>query len=438
MSLALSILSVATLNLSSAGEGDERLMTEAEARRFMLDLINKDRAGYGLAPVRIDLVAQAAAMKHAQEMAENVYMAHWDLLGRKPWERYNEVGGRASVSENVAFVGTNPDSGTIPQSLPLISPQEFPKKALAEMEEAMVNEKPPEDGHRKNILNPDHNGVGIGLAVSADGGTMRVVLDQEFTDDYGTFSEMPRTLPVTSGLKVAGTLARGVKISNVLLDWEPTPKSMSPQQLNKTHSYGWPTTTVEACWPAPYKTDARVETSTKADRQSFSVTMPSLKNAQPGVYYVIVSAQKNGSPLIASVRTLSLGPRAISMIASKPHPARTVVSNAPPDIRTLFFHPNLTSGKALPVSLPSSGPPDPSALFFTPQTAEESKPRQRSLNSHDNLVDTTELYFDPHRLKLTPVNQSAGTAQNAGAQKKPAAKQSTSKPDARQLFFTPK
>jgi hypothetical protein len=262
---------------------------------------------------------------------------------------------------------------------------------------------------------------------------MRVVLDQEFTDDYGTFSEMPRLLPVHSGLKVSGTLSRGVKVSNVLLNWEPTPKAMSPHQLNKTHSYDWPTTTVEACWPAPYKTDARVETSTTSgDRQSFSVTMPALRNAQPGVYYVIVSAQKNGTPLIASVRTLSFGPRAINMIASKPHPTHTVVSNATPDIRTLFFHPNLASGTALPVSLPSSGPPDSRELFFTPQTAEETKPRERSLNSNDNIVDTTELYFDPHRLKLKPVNQSGGTAQNAASQKK------STKPDPRQLFFTPK
>lgn len=439
VSLALSVLGVSTLNFSAAGEGDEHLMTEPEARKFMLDLINKDRAAYGLTPVRIDPVAQAAGEKHAQEMAENVYMAHWDLLGRKPWERYNEVGGRASVAENVAFVGTNPESGSPPQSLPLLSPQVFPKKALAEMEEAMVTEKPPEDGHRKNILNSNHNGVGIGLAVSADGGTSRVVLDQEFTDDYGTFGAVPRVLPVRTGLKIDGSLARGVKISNILLDWEPTPRAMSPRQLNTTHSYDWPTTTLEACWPPGFRTDAPVQISTTGDRQTFSVTMPPLKNAQPGVYYVIVWAKRNGVPFIASVRTLSLGTRAVSMIASKPHPVHTVVSNAPPDIRTLFFHPDMASGKALPVSLPSSGPPDPSRLFFSPQTAEESKPRERSENSNDNLVDTTELYFDPHRLKLKPQDRSSSApGQDAAGQKKASPKPSTNKPDPRQLFYTPK
>ena len=414
------------LNGTAYAQNSERLMTEPEARQFMLDLINKDRAGFGLAPVRIDSIAQAAGEKHAQEMAQNVYMAHWDLLGKKPWERYNEVGGRASVAENVAMIGTEPAEGPVPQNLPLTKPQLFPAKALAEMEEAMVGEKPPEDGHRKNILNPDHTGVGIGLAVAASGGTSRVLLDQEFTDDYGVFGEVPKTLPVRSGFSVSGTLAPGIKVENVLLEWEPTPRAMSPRQLNKTHSYDWPTSTLEACWPVPYITDAPIQTSMSGKRQFFSVRMPALKNALPGVYYVIVWAKKNSEPFVASVRTLSLGPRA-TLIARSQHPTAAAVSNAPPDMQALFFHPEQASSHALPVSLPSSGPPDSSELFFTPEMAVDSQAKPASSNSNDNLVDTTELYFDPHRLKLK-------TAKPSAAPTKP----KSGKPDTRELFYTPK
>ncbi|MBX9724947.1 MAG: CAP domain-containing protein, partial [Candidatus Obscuribacterales bacterium] len=63
---------------------DERNMTLAEARNYMLSLINKDRAGLKLPPVTLDEVASAAAQFHSDDMASKGYMDHYDLEGRSP------------------------------------------------------------------------------------------------------------------------------------------------------------------------------------------------------------------------------------------------------------------------------------------------------------------------------------------------------------------
>src|SRR5689334_15351400 len=86
---------------SSGGAIQDGRLTLDEARQYMLELVNRDRAALGLKPVRLDPLAAAAGQKHADEMAVNRYMAHWDLAGKLPDQRYTELGGIHHVQENV-------------------------------------------------------------------------------------------------------------------------------------------------------------------------------------------------------------------------------------------------------------------------------------------------------------------------------------------------
>src|SRR5579862_2522960 len=69
------------------------LLTKEQARTYLLELINRDRATKGLDAVLLDPISQTAAQHHAEEMAVHGYMAHWDLAGKLPDQRYTEAGG---------------------------------------------------------------------------------------------------------------------------------------------------------------------------------------------------------------------------------------------------------------------------------------------------------------------------------------------------------
>src|ERR1019366_10551465 len=65
------------------------LLTIAEARAYMVRLINRDRAGAGLSPVSLDDgVATRAGQAHAQDMAVHGYLGHWGTDGSVPEQRY--------------------------------------------------------------------------------------------------------------------------------------------------------------------------------------------------------------------------------------------------------------------------------------------------------------------------------------------------------------
>ncbi|HEY9775359.1 MAG TPA: CAP domain-containing protein [Planktothrix sp.] len=439
---AASLCLISTGRLAIAKETpDEQLMSASEARQFIMDMVNEERRSMGLRPVSTDAVAARAGQRHADEMAERVYMAHWDLLGKKPWERYNQVGGTASVAENVAYVGTQMPDQPTPQALPLVSPPMFPRKDLAAMEEAMFTERAPNDGHRKNILDPHHTGLGIGLAVSAQGGWSRVTLDEEFTDNYGRFP--PITSSLQKGLEVSGSLDPHVSIDNVLLEYEPTPHAMLPAQLNKTHSYDWPTTTLSQAWTPGFHTDAPLKVIKAGGRQKFDTTLPAMAYAQPGIYYVVIWAHKDSLPddkFVASVRTISRGPRASMPILPKVSPAivlatqpkdqtspssqqqQHATATGAPDMKTLFFHPELLGSKSVPATVDRAGPPELSKLFFQPAAAAETLPVKLP-TPRKHGADASDLFFDP-------TGANAGKGQAPVSDKKP-------KADVRDLFFHP-
>ncbi|HLW38341.1 MAG TPA: CAP domain-containing protein [Candidatus Eremiobacteraceae bacterium] len=124
----------------------------------LMDQINAHRHEYGLAPLEIDPVAQRAAQFQAEDMQANDVMRHADSSGRSPLTRYADFGGRAGMyGENVAYYGDE------------LSELAQQWAAVAKLDGMMMAEKPPQDGHRENILSPNYSAVGIGVAVGPHG-----------------------------------------------------------------------------------------------------------------------------------------------------------------------------------------------------------------------------------------------------------------------------
>src|SRR5262249_17546265 len=149
--------------------------------------INRDRASEHLPPVELDEGAPTiAGQRHAEDMAHFGFLGHWGSDGSVPEQRYTEAGGADINFENAACV-TDEQQRVIDPN-PTIDP-----KALDDYESMFFNEKPPNDGHRKNILRPKVKRVGIGIALAQPlpNEIMVPCVSQELTYAYGTFAKIP-------------------------------------------------------------------------------------------------------------------------------------------------------------------------------------------------------------------------------------------------------
>jgi uncharacterized protein YkwD len=112
--------------------------------------VNADRAANGLGPLAWNPQLACLATDHSNTMATTGDFSHRDLAAVI---RLPEYGGYASLGENI-LVGPNSMTGT-------------------DMETAWMNSP----GHRANILSPNFDSIGIGIAASPDG---RVWATQNF------------------------------------------------------------------------------------------------------------------------------------------------------------------------------------------------------------------------------------------------------------------
>ena len=264
----------------------------AEIEKKVLALINQDRANAGLPPVVWDETAAKAARTHVQEEADIGYISHWGLDGLKPQERYTLAGGKDAVEENESvslwleggFQGVSKDT-----LYTLVS----------EHEKAMINETPPDDGHRKNILDPHHTGVGVAIAVGKYG----VAMAEEFTNHYAIFNPPP-TKGVPGGkVTLSGQIQKGYYVTGIYAIWEEPPSPMSREELLQTHSYSDPPFSNLHFWAKPRGTGYYVETASgnifaknlSVDAQGrFTLEIP-LANKE-GLDYISVEIAPNTNP----------------------------------------------------------------------------------------------------------------------------------------------
>lgn len=314
ISLILSTSSEHAISADGAADGEaETIFSLDQAREYMLTLINRDRAAHGLSPVILDRIASQAGQIHTEDMTLNNHHGHYDIDGKKPWQRYSQVGGLGYVSENTfwwsarEYEGYDQDALTeesAEKPFTLHGVQAFKKSDIDRAESGYYNEKPPNDGHRKCILDPIHNGVGIAFTIATNGRQYRFANTQEFTENYGQFANLPRD--VSQPFYVTGTLGPGWEVYCVSIKWEPAPQPLAPEAINKMESYSHPSKTLENYFPVEWAKQP-FQIRSNNGLQQFRVLVTPQKSWKPGLYYVdVLAQQKGGKPTFISRRTLSV------------------------------------------------------------------------------------------------------------------------------------
>src|SRR6188768_1896531 len=249
-------------------------MTLDQARRYMLTLVNRDRAEHGLSPVVMDDVASRAGQRHAEDMARVGYTAHWGSDGSVPEQRYSEAGGTDFVQENAGCLA----DGKLRK---LEAAPRFTQAELDRVERAFMDEKPPRDGHRRNILKPSHTGFGVGIAKPS--GVGLACLSQEFVDDYGDYAALPKSAHAGDMLSIAGEVKGAVAFGGVGIGRIDRAEPLSAAYLNTTYTYAVPSPS-ELYFPKGFVTKKPVEVNGK----HFRIDVPLGKRGQAGRYEVSI------------------------------------------------------------------------------------------------------------------------------------------------------
>lgn len=191
----------------------------------MLKLINRDRKANHLTEVTWDDFYARIGEAHAQEMANNGYLSHWNLQGYGPDLRNSLAGGYDWIQENVYSFSYQYSNG---QPAPI---EDWEQKVTDAHASFMKS-----PGHRANILNPDHTHVGIGFSYNPQLGEFRIA--QEFANHY---IQIDKTISIQAKpgqvINLQGQLLNGASkpVGNLAYESFPTVKTVN--ELNQTDSF---------------------------------------------------------------------------------------------------------------------------------------------------------------------------------------------------------
>ena len=262
----------------------------AAFRAQLLALVNQERTQDGFTVLKLDRLACDIAQRHAIEMAENNFLSHWGLDGRKPYHRYAFAGGTDATSEN--------DSATDYYS-PMNS-QEI-AEAPMRMHRSMHAEVPPDDGHRKAMLAPQNTHAGFGVAVSG----FHVRLCEIYVARYVSIDPYPMMRRPQSRFLFSGrVLDPRYSIQGIDVHYEPLPFPPDRRFLQILQPYSLPENPTSLYPKLPAN---RVYEDGSAGEIEFpnpgSFRAPiELSRKQPGVYTIVVWIQRgeNAEPFQAT------------------------------------------------------------------------------------------------------------------------------------------
>ena len=96
-------------------------------------------------------------------------------------------------------------------------------------------EKAPSDGHKRTCIAPEHNYVGIGVAIH--GNQFRYY--EEFLDRYIDFVSVRTSADAGEAFSIeVRPFEGGHHIFAVMAYYEPFPRAMTPSEINARSSYG--------------------------------------------------------------------------------------------------------------------------------------------------------------------------------------------------------
>lgn len=117
-----------------------QLKSEMLSQQEILDLVNLDRAQYGLPSLTLNPTLNLAALAKAEDMLSNNYFAHTSPSGTTPWHWLKAVG------YNYTYAGENLAEGY---------------KEADELQKSWMAS----ESHRANILSPHYSDVGLAVVI---------------------------------------------------------------------------------------------------------------------------------------------------------------------------------------------------------------------------------------------------------------------------------
>ena len=257
------------------------------AKAELLRVINRERAELGAPPLAFDLLGAKVGDEFCEESARDRTTGHWDLAGRAPYLRWALAGGIDHHAQNFAAESRTGFEFT-----------ESPAELLLRMHAEFMAEKPPNDGHRRTILDPIWTHVGFGFALV--GGEMRMT--EEYSRRVLEWAELPAgPVKAGGGAPLALKLPKGWSVGAIEVAFEPVPKPMSRAEIAARASYGLPPPwrTLRPYPPAGTRWQSGESGDFRANAAGrIELAIP--LDRGPGHYYVVVYAGqgiRSGKPL---------------------------------------------------------------------------------------------------------------------------------------------
>lgn len=194
-------------------------------RARVFERINADRAAAGVAPVAWDESAARVAEAFCRQQVAERSRGHFLMNGIPPYARTAFAGIFGLQSENsVSWITTAPEF-----SEPAV-------KLALDGEEQMMAERPPRDGHRQTILDPDATHVGVGWALERG----RFQLAEEFL--ARRLERLTLSLPDRrhAAVRFEGKPASGERLRFVVVAREAEPVPLSRAEASARTSYAYP------------------------------------------------------------------------------------------------------------------------------------------------------------------------------------------------------
>ncbi len=158
-------------------------LSSIRLKLLQLSYINRMRAKYDLPPLKYDLLAGRVIASHLAEQTRERTFAHINLAGEYAWHRWAKTGRTDHVKENLFALFS---TGRYPREL---------RDQLLRMHtgvDAFLAEKPPNDGHRKAILDPYATHVGLAFQQAPDDHSFRY--GELYVNRYIELEPLPRYL----------------------------------------------------------------------------------------------------------------------------------------------------------------------------------------------------------------------------------------------------
>ncbi len=262
-----------------------------QVRAELLDRINRDRARHELPLVVLDEQVSQLADAYCGLQVETGTRGHFTIDGFSPYMRYSFEGIHDTVLENAASW-----SARDPVPVNLIS--ELAQRSHTEM----IAEIPPDDGHRRAILDPYATHVGIG--VSWGGREVRVI--EALLRRYLEWELVRQRLQEGDSFRYeARLLDPMLYVDSVTIHWEPIPYRLTRERANTIDGYSLPGEWLRlererraSPLDAALRHHPRHTLSVDGDRISFELTPAKGR----GIYTVVVwlRSSAHGSPFAAT------------------------------------------------------------------------------------------------------------------------------------------